>query len=38
MKVGIYGQFYHKNSGIYVQQLLDILDQKDVEVIIEEDF
>lgn len=38
MKVGIYGQFYHKNSGIYVQQLLDILDQKDVEVIIEENF
>lgn len=38
MKVGIYGQFYHKNSGVYVQQLLDILDQQDVEVIIEEEF
>lgn len=38
MKVGIYGQFYHTNSGIYVQQLLDILDQKGVTVIIEENF
>ncbi|MEH6406742.1 MAG: NAD kinase, partial [Leeuwenhoekiella sp.] len=38
MKVGIYGQFYHENSGIYVQQLLDILDQKGVTVIIEENF
>ena len=38
MKVGIYGQFYHKNSGHYVQQLLDLLNQKDVEVIIEENF
>ncbi|MAW96396.1 MULTISPECIES: NAD kinase [unclassified Leeuwenhoekiella] len=38
MKVGIYGQFYHKNSGKYVQQLLDLLDQKGVEVIIEEHF
>ena len=33
MKVGIYGQFYHENSGHYVQQLLDLLDQKGVEVI-----
>lgn len=38
MKVGIYGQFYHQNSGKYIQQLLDILDKKDVEVIIEEKF
>ncbi len=38
MKVGIYGQFYHKNSGIYVQQLLDILAEKEIEVIIEENF
>ena len=38
MKVGIYGQFYHENSGHYVQQLLDLLDQKGVEVIIEENF
>ncbi len=38
MKVGIYGQFYHKNSGKYVQQLLDLLHQKGVEVIIEENF
>ncbi len=38
MKIGIYGQFYHENSGIYVQQLLDILDQKGIEVIIEVNF
>ncbi|MCC4213459.1 NAD kinase [Leeuwenhoekiella parthenopeia] len=38
MKVGIYGQFYHEGSGKYVQQLLDLLDQKGVEVIIEEHF
>ena len=38
MKVGIYGQFYHENSGKYVQQLLDLLHQKGVEVIIEENF
>ena len=38
MKVGIYGQFYHKEAGRYVQQLLDILDQKQIEVIIEKNF
>lgn len=38
MKVGIYGQFYHKNSGKYIQELLDILHRKGVEVIIEENF
>lgn len=38
MKIGIYGQFYHKNSGIYIQQLLEILDKNDVEVVIEEKF
>ncbi|SHI81145.1 NAD kinase [Aquimarina spongiae] len=38
MKIGIYGQFYHKNSGIYIQQLLDILDNNDVEVVIEKNF
>ena len=38
MKVGIYGQFYHKEAGKYVQQLLDILGQKQIEVIIEKNF
>jgi len=38
MKIGIYGQFYHKNSGIYIQQLLEILDKNNVKVVIEKDF
>lgn len=38
MKVGIYGQFYHKNSGQYIQQLLDLLDARSVEVVIEKQF
>lgn len=38
MKIGIYGQFYHKEAGQYVQQLLDILDKKSIEVIIEKNF
>ncbi|WP_103865802.1 NAD kinase [Aquimarina sp. I32.4] len=38
MKIGIYGQFYHKNSGIYIQQLLETLDENGVEVVIEKNF
>lgn len=38
MKIGIYGQFYHKNSGIYIQQLLETLDENSVEVVIEKNF
>ncbi len=38
MKIGIYGQFYHKNSGVYIQQLLENLDKNDVEVVIEKNF
>lgn len=38
MKIGIYGQFYHKEAGRYIQELLDILDQKHIEVIIEKNF
>ena len=38
MKVGIYGQFYHKDAGKYIQLLLDELDKADIEVIIEEHF
>ena len=38
MKVGIYGQFYHKNSGQYIQQLLELLDNRPVEVVIEKNF
>ncbi|WP_271767384.1 NAD kinase [Aquimarina algiphila] len=38
MKIGIYGQFYHKNSGIYIQQLLETLDKNGAEVVIEKNF
>ncbi|WP_459211374.1 NAD kinase [Aquimarina rhabdastrellae] len=38
MKIGIYGQFYHENSGIYIQQLLETLDKHQVEVVIEKKF
>jgi NAD+ kinase len=37
-KVGIYGQFYHANSELYIEELLNVLDRKDVEVHIEEGF
>lgn len=38
MKIGIYGQFYHKEAGQYIQELLDILAKKNIEVIIEKNF
>lgn len=38
MKIGIYGQFYHKEAGQYIQELLDILAKKNIEVIIEKYF
>ena len=38
MKIAIYGQFYHDNSGIYVQTLLDVLIEKNIEVVIEKGF
>tara|TARA_R100000935_G_scaffold27288_1_gene47329 strand:- start:4127 stop:5017 length:891 start_codon:yes stop_codon:yes gene_type:complete len=38
MKIGIYGQFYHKNSEQYIQIILDALRKKEHEVLIEEDF
>ena len=28
MKIGIYGQFYHKDSEIYIQYILDALQSK----------
>ena len=36
MKIGIYGQFYHSESEMYIQLILDSLQHKDVEVVIEE--
>ncbi|SRX53762.1 NAD kinase [Aequorivita sp. CIP111184] len=38
MKIGIYGQFYHENSEIYIQMLLNALQKKETEVLIEENF
>lgn len=38
MKIGIYGQFYHDNSEVYIQMLLDALQKKEAEVVIEEHF
>ena len=38
MKAAIYGQFYHDNSGIYIEELLNVLDSKNIEVAIEENF
>ncbi|MCB0466070.1 MAG: NAD(+)/NADH kinase, partial [Aequorivita sp.] len=38
MKIGIYGQFYHENSEVYIQMLLAALQKKEAEVLIEADF
>lgn len=38
MKVGIYGQFYHTNSGVYIEELLNVLDEENIEIAIEENF
>ncbi|MCF4100145.1 NAD kinase [Gillisia sp. M10.2A] len=38
MKVGIYGQFYHKDSGKCIEELLQILHKENIEVVIEKKF
>lgn len=38
MKIGIYGQFYHKDSEIYIQYILNALQKKNVEIVVEENF
>ncbi|MCW9037763.1 NAD kinase [Altibacter sp.] len=38
MKIGIYGQFYHKNSETYIQLILDALQKKQVTIVIESNF
>ncbi len=38
MKAAIYGQFYHTNSGAYIEELLNVLDSENIEVAIEENF
>lgn len=38
MKIGIYGQFYHANSEIHIQELLSLLKEAQVNFILEEGF
>ncbi len=38
MKIGIYGQFYHEKSEAYIQLILDALQKKNVEIVIEKNF
>lgn len=38
MKIGIYGQFYHENSETYIQLILEALQKKNIEIVIEENF
>lgn len=38
MKVGIYGQFYHSDSGRYIEELLTLLDRENIQVVIEKNF
>ena len=38
MKIGVYGQFYHQDSEIYIQYILDALQKKEVEIVVEEKF
>ncbi|WP_046755122.1 NAD kinase [Kordia jejudonensis] len=38
MKVGIYGQFYHKDSGEYIQYLLETLHHFGIEIHVEKHF
>jgi NAD+ kinase len=38
MKIGIYGQFYHKNSETHIQAILNALQRKGVEIVVEKNF
>ncbi|GGE01723.1 NAD kinase [Planktosalinus lacus] len=38
LKVGIYGQFYHENSSVYIKLLLDVLSKSNVSIFIEDNF
>lgn len=38
MKVAIYGQFYHKNSGAYVVTIIEAFQKKKVSLYIEENY
>lgn len=38
LKIGIYGQYYHKNSEVTIKQIFDVLRRKHVTVYVEENF
>jgi NAD+ kinase len=38
LKAGIYGQFYHEHSAVFIQQLFEILRENRVTVVVEEQF
>ena len=38
MKIGIFGQFYHEDSEVYIQHILDVLQKKDVDIVVEKKF
>ncbi len=38
MKIGVYGQFYHKDSMSYIQYILHTLQKEDVKIVVEEIF
>ncbi len=38
MKIGVYGQFYHEDSETYIQYILDVLQKRNVEVVVEDKF
>ncbi len=38
LKAGIYGQFYHENSAVFIEQLFEILRKNKVTVLVEEQF
>ena len=38
MKIGVYGQFYHQDSEVYIQCILDVLQDKNVDIVVEDAF
>ena len=38
MKIGVYGQFYHKDSEVYIQSILDVLQDKNIDIVVEDAF
>jgi len=38
MKIGVYGQFYHRDSETYIESVLDVLQAKSVKIVVEEKF